>query len=226
MELIKRIDYRWTIIVLLFIGIFIREGCHAVQLRESDKLAIELAAYKDTCTTYLINKGKADSVRVATNSVLELTNQEQLRAISQKNTIIAKLQSQFKTLSAVLQVKETISLPADTFKLPKKIPCDFEPITLRKETPEMKFVGVVDPFNFFIDTLAIKNTQSIVMGEKKNGLFGRIKTVDIANSNPMISSNAISGYVADEQKWYENKWIWFGAGCITTAGGVILLSGH
>lgn len=205
-----------AIISALTIALLLQRGC--IQKHETDLLT-EIANYKDTATSYKLKNGEI----VETNKALVLNSDNQVKALLSKNDTIKQLIDKFKDIKSVVVVKQISSLVHDTIKFQTQIPCDFKPIRFKQDSSIFHIRGFIHPTKLIIDSLSIPNKQHIVVGDKRKGLFGRQTTIDIINSNPIVSTNAISGYVVEEKKWYNNKWIIFGSGAILGGYGAYKL---
>lgn len=219
---ISKLD--WYIIGALLLILLLREGCNRF---ERNKLVANISqSYIDSTSHYNLILHKHDSINVATNQVLQLDNENQLKAITGKNDTIKKLFDKFKRIKSVLQSNSTIEVK--NVVIPYKsdsnnvfnIPCQFDPFNLTLDSVDIKMDANVYPTKFEIINLELPDQETIVVGEKKNGFLGRKTTIDVMHSNKYIRVNSIKGYTISEKKWYDNKWITFIGGAII--GGTLI----
>ncbi len=205
------IEYLKEIIIIgLVIFILINKGCNK---RHTDSLVKDIATYSDSAKHYKIKSG----VAVATNGVLKLDNENQLKYLIVKNDTIKKLLAQFKDVKTVIIHDGGFKFTHDTVRLTDTIPCDFNPIAFSQKKKHYKLFGTLTRTNLIIDTLVVPNTQTIVLGDKKSGFLnlGKTTSVDILNSNPYMQVNKISAYTVKETKWLENWKVQIGIGFAT-----------
>jgi hypothetical protein len=76
-----------------------------------------------------------------------------------------------------------------------------------------------------IDSLILPNTSTIVIGEKKQGLFKKsLPVIEITNTNPYITTNALNNVVIKkEKKIYQKNKFWFSVGTALGIVGTYLL---
>lgn len=206
----------WYIVIALVIILFLRECSNQ---RNTDKLIGDITAYSDSAKHYQI---EVDGLKidVATNSVLKLQSESQLKSLLGKNDSLKKLFSQFKKVQSAIIIKGDVQLVHDTIKFPVKIPCDFKPIPFVQKTKLYSFTGFVMPLELAFDTIRFYDDQSIVLGTKRKGLFKKEYTVDVIHSNPYFHTTNIGAYtVSPENKWYEKWWAHMLAGAVI--GGVV-----
>jgi hypothetical protein len=73
--------------------------------------------------------------------------------------------------------------------------------------------------------LFIPNNQTIVVGEKRVGLFKKEHRVEVTNSNPYLMTTNLGSYtITDKKKWWQHPLINFGIGLV--GGYVIGVSSH
>lgn len=198
------------VVVVLF---FLREFQNQ---KLKDDLINDIARYKDSAQYYSI-KINGMAVDIAFNKSLQVKNKEQLEALIKKNDTLAKIVSKFRTINSTTIIKEVISIKHDTIKIDNQIPCDFKPFKVRKDSTYYNFVGTISPKFFSIDSLAIPNKQSVIIGRRKLGfLKGTEERVEIVNSNPLIKTTNIDNYIISKpKKWYQKKAFIFAAGMLT-----------
>jgi len=189
-----------TFLILLVITVIIlllNQTCHN---RSKNRLVGDITAYKDTAYTYKTKHNKL----VAYNHVLEVENTKQIKLINQKDEEYAELLKKYKDINASVVIHTVTVIENDTVFLDKEIPCDFEPFPIVKNDQFYLFKATLSKDNLVIDSLAIPNTQKLVVGEKKIGWFRKERRAEIINSNPLIHTESIGGYVVSKKKkWFE-----------------------
>jgi len=194
-----------ALLVAVIVWLLIQNGCNS---HNATKVLSEAVNYPDTISNYKLKTGQL----VATNKALLLQTDEQVRILTAKDKQLSELEKKFKSVYGAVQIKEVVRVVHDTIR--------FAEGKYRKDNDTIDFVAELNNGSLVIDTLSFTNIQSIVVGEKKTGLLSSQTTIDVVNSNKLISSNAIAGYVVHETKWYENSKTQFIAGCLV--GGVLM----
>lgn len=209
--------YLLATIVVLIMLFFFRE-C-SLQ-KDKDDLFNQVLNYKDSAQQYKL-KVKGHDVEVSYNRSLILENKKQLEAMVAKNDTLSALIEKFSTIRSTTIIKEYIKIDQDTLFLNQPIPCDFDPISISRDSLYYQFYGTIAPDYFSIDSLIIPNEQSIVIGEKRLGMFkGKEQRIEIVNSNPLMRTTNIGNFVIQEnKKWYQRTWFKIGIGVL---GGAII----
>lgn len=212
----KDLKYILAIAVVLLIAIF-RETCNT---RNSNLLLESVQNYSDSAKHYRTEVG----VLVAYNQSLILESEEQIKSLFAKNDTLSQLLKKYKRLQSVTTITQEIHI-TDSFPFEVKIPCDFKPFEIKKESEFYNFRGTISSSDFKLDNLTIFNQQSIVIGERKLGfLRGRERRVEIVNSNPLMQTTNIGNYViSGKKKWYETRGFAFLSGTIVGVSGIIYL---
>lgn len=184
----KTIPYILLGVVIIFF--LIREGCNQ---SSTNKLIKDVAEYKTEAKIY---KGK-DGVEVATNKSLILETQKQLEAVLGERDTLLKIMEKYGNNQNVTIINNNTtirndSIPYDTIR----IPCDFKPFPVVRDTVDYKFYGTIAPKYFRIDSLKIPDTESIVFGKRKVGFLKRKEySVDVVHSNKLIKTTDIGSYI-------------------------------
>lgn len=174
--------------------------------------AIELREYRDTAIHY---KGKhGDLVSYNKSIKLENTKLTEINkdladkianADIKEPTKVTKIKTEYiiKEVEIPIYIKEN----GDT--------CDFE-ATFKKDTSYLYLSGSIDKTKMTIDSLKIPNTQHIITGYKKTGMFQKnIPVVTVQNSNPYLQVNGIEDYeVKTKKKFFEKFWFQAGVGFV------------
>jgi len=202
-------------VIIIFIMLFF--GFRECQNRKNtDDLIADIANYKDSAQFYLL-KLNGQEVEISYNKSLALENKEQLEALVKKNDTLAKLVSKFKDIKSTTIINNNTTIVGDTIKIKgDSIPCDFKPFHVRRDSAYYNFLGTIAKNYFTIDSLTIPNKQSIVIGEKKLGLFkGKELRAEIINSNPLVKVTNIESYVVSKpKKFYQTQAFAFGVGIL------------
>lgn len=191
----------WTVAISGAVLLFVQRGCHQAEM---DRKVKEVSTYSDSAQHFKNKYG----VEVSTNQSLELKSKSQLESVVAKyGDTIRGMIKKFKSASSFTVVKTNIEIRHDTISMPVPIPCDFDPIKIRRDSTYYKFTGTIGKDYFSIDTLTIPNTQSIVIGLKRMGFLKRPQhRIDIMNSNPLIQTTNIgSNVVETPRKWHETR---------------------
>lgn len=212
----KDLKYIIAIVIIVLLGV-VREGCNSSKV---DRLLDSVQNYSDSAKHYRTEVG----VLVAHNQSLVLENEEQMKTLFAKNDTLSQLLKKYKKLQSVTTVTQIIQI-TDSFPFEVKIPCDFKPFEIKRESEFYNFQGTISSLDFKLDNLTIFNQQSIVIGERKlSFLRGRERRVEIVNSNPLMQTTNIGNYViSGKKKWYETRGFAFLSGTIVGVGGIIYL---
>lgn len=185
----------YIVIAVLVVILLLREGCNQSSTNSLLKEAIQ---YKTEATHY---KG-LNGAEVAQNKALMLENQQQIKDLLYKNDTLSELMKQYKKLRNVTIMENTTQIINDSIAYDTiKIPCDFEPFQIRRDSSHYMFAGTVAPDFFRIDSLKIHDEQSIVFGKRKMGFLKRPEyTAEVIHSNPLIRTNNIGSYAIKEKR--------------------------
>jgi hypothetical protein len=200
----RRYIYLIVGIVTLGVCLFLFRDCQHQKV--VDNLVKNVATYSDSAKHYKSKYGI-----VAFNQTLQFQNDKQLKAYLSQNDTLKKLLKSFKKVSAVVTGKEIVYIH-DTVSIPfeVKIPCDFKPFQVKRDCTHYHFKGTIFPDKFNIDEISIPNKQTVVLGEKKTGLFKKEYRVEITNSNPFIITSNVGGYTVNPKKeWYQRPVVTF-----------------
>jgi hypothetical protein len=126
-----------------------------------------------------------------------------------------------KAPQVIIQIKEKMVIKEVEVRFVDSIPCPpfLRPFTLSHEF--YSIAGSVTNTKLNLDSIQIPNTQSVVIGTKKNGVFKKNEhIVTVQNSNPYMSTGNITSYtIKKKKKWYETTSFNIGLGFI---GGVLI----
>jgi len=193
--MVNKTTFPYILLALVIVFFLIREGCN--QSSRNDMVA-DIANYKTQAEHY---RG-VNGVEVAKNRALMLDNQKQIEELLGKNDTLTELMKKYKDLKNVTIINNTTeisndSIPYDTIK----IPCDFKPFQVRRDSSHYTFAGTIGKDYFKIDSLRIPDEQSIVFGKRKTGFLKRPEyTAEVVHSNPLIRTNNIGSYAVKEKR--------------------------
>ena len=195
--------------VILLIIILLSQQCSSK--RNQLRLIGDIAKYHTLADTYE-NKYEEE---IAYNKALVLTSDKELKAYLSVNDTIGELLNSFKKIRSV--VTQTVAVfIKDSFPYKVKIPCDFKPFQIVRDSSHYFFQGTISRDIFKIDSLSIPNKQTIVFGEKKIGLFKRELRAEIHNSNPLVRTSHIGAYTYKPKKrFYQRPVLMLGLGVAT-----------
>lgn len=104
----------------------------------------------------------------------------------------------FKKVAAALQTK-TSTVITD-IEVPYEIPGQDFSIPFEKINPFYRIAGRSTSAGLFLDNITIPNTQTIVIGDRKEGFFKREFRMDVVNSNPYITTEEMNSFVYKEKQ--------------------------
>lgn len=200
----------YAIVFIAVAALFILRGCG------SDDVLKNVTSAKDTAYTQNV-KG----ILAEYNKAVVLETQKQLKIVLASNDTLRRLLSKFKNATNTLEVRSETRIEKDTIPFLDTIPCTFTPKKVEKVDKNYTLYGKVDNKGFIMDSLDIKNKQSIVLGEVKKNFWGKTEQgVYIVNSNPLIKTDAIQNLtIVHKKKLAERPLFWAGVG--TVAGAII-----
>jgi len=184
----------YSLIGVLLIVILVREGCNQ---SSTTNLIKDIAEYKTEVKTY---KG-LNGVEVAQNKALLLENSEQIKAILSRNDTLAQLMDKYKNLKNVTIIKNITQITNDSIVYDSiRIPCDFKPFQVKRDSIYYQFYGTIAPTYFKIDSLRIPDEQSIVFGLRRMGFLKKKEyTAEVVHSNPLVHTTNIGSYAIQEK---------------------------
>ncbi len=198
---------------VLFLVLMDFKGC--VDTNEANKKAQEYINYKFQALKYK----KKDGKMAIYNKALEISN-GQLRKFN--DSLTNELNNlRIKKPKSITIIKEVIKIDTVYSVFHDSLPC-----------AEFSLFGIVDSTNYKIDytltnkflrfnSILIPNTQSVVVGWKKENLFKKNLIVTVNNTNPYVEVTGIKNYtVSPDIKWWQKGWVKFAAGFVS---GAILL---
>ena len=149
-------------------------------------------------------KSEVDSAYITWQKALNISN-ESLKAALANDSIQEELIAKYKKLSNVIKIET--KFVHDTIKVSV-------PIYIKDDTTvnlaDNCFKADLSLTNGLITLsgLTINNTQDIVIGDRRTGLFNTDQYISIRNSNPCITVTGMQTYtIVYEKKWWENPLI-------------------
>lgn len=198
---VVKVHRRYIYIISVIIIIFLLREC-GNQLHINN-LVKNISTYSDSSKHY---KDKYGNV-ISYNKTLQFDNDKQLKNYLSKNDSLSLMLKNFKKVNTVSIIKEKIYIH-DTIPITfeTKIPCDFKPFDVVKDSIRSKnkpyyFRGTIFPDKFTIDSILIPNTQNIVIGLKKTGFLGlrRENQINVLNSNSFIQTTNTGAYTIKQK---------------------------
>ena len=202
-------DYTSFFIVLVLAGVLLQKCSENKQLK--DNLQVEI----DNVRQYEDLKGEV----VEYNDVM----QAKFKDLELYNAELKQEVKDMKIKNPEVIIRSTTDLRIDTVYVPftDTLPCDdfVKNITVDSSWYDIDMTLTKD--NLTINEITIPNEQTIVVGEKKNGIFKRNEyIVAVKNSNPHIETDTLETYTfKKDRKFFERPEVGIGIGLVT---GVIL----
>ncbi len=209
-----KIDIK-TIVLLVVIAIlifFLIDTC--VQKNVSEGEAEEYVNYKDTVFSYKAKNGQL----VHYNKSLEITRDRMLSLNDSLKNSLKDLKLKKPTSYTKIVTKyiiDTVEL-----KFTDTLPCEDFLKSFSIDSSHYSLSGILTKERLLINKIEMPNTQRIVVGTKKNGIFKRNEyVITVQNSNPYIDIIGIQNYnLKPKKKWFEKSWFQISVGFI--AGGI------
>lgn len=223
---ITKDNIKTGLIVILALSLFFAfKSCENKDANYQSEKSYRLAA-EDTLHHY-INKKTGDTVTYKLSAVVD---QKEFDRIVNANKALEQKLSYYKNVKNVSEVKTDTKIDAVTIDFDNNdsinnsiynsiaSTLNVQPVNLHfhLDSSYMHIVGTVNEKSITIDSLNIPNIQTIIVAEKKNGLFKRNDIdVSVENSNKHIHVTGLSNInVKEKNKWYESRWIEFGVGAV------------
>lgn len=188
------------------------------QCGENKVFENEVEAYLEYKDTVMVYKAKNGDL-IEYNTSLEISE----KTLRMMNDSLSEALDNIgiKKPEVIIQFKERIVLKEVEIRFTDSIPCDPFFMPFRKSEPFYLISGSVKNNGITLDSIYMPNSQSVVLGTKKNGLFKKNDhIVTVQNTNPYITTTGITSYtIKDRKKWFQTGWFKFGAGVV---GGLTL----
>lgn len=187
----------YTALIILSIGIYLSKINDAIIYKANYK------ALRDSTTYYKNKLGQT----VATKLALQLTKKQLLSSQTENKSLKAHIK-RFKKPIIIIETTQVISLPIIEGVFSNPIKCDFRR-DIKVLDKYYSFNQTITQNGYKIDNFAIYNTQNILGGWKKTGLFKNPELrVDIVNSNRYIIQTDIKPtFITYKKKWHEKAYI-------------------
>jgi len=181
--------------------------------KKNDEISRWETNYEVQTTEFEAYKSKTDGTLIVKNNAISLLNGE-LKDAMKSDSVQRELVKKYRKL-AFANKTETI-FKIDTVKIPFPVYVDKD-TTLKYVNPCFKADFSFSDGLFGINNLTIQNTQDIVGGSRKAGLFNTEYAIDVRNSNECLFTTGMTTYiVVEKKKIWENPIIVglssFGAG--------------
>lgn len=177
--------------------------------------------YHKECKSITIN---ADSSIVVAQKAKIMSLEKALKNKEIENTILidrlkhqSKIKSTTKIIEKVIPIKteRVVIIDTNTFDS-----IDFirVPYTLYYEDSFTFFKGTIDPLDFTLDSLIVRNDLIVSVGDKKGKWWQKTQPyVEVKSTNPNTEINVSSVEIKQKKPFYKS--VWFGA----LVGSVITL---
>jgi len=143
-----------------------------------------------------------------------LTHAE-LREALKSDSINRELAEKYRKISQTVKIETVFETKWDTLKVPVPIYIDKDTTIKYADNCLSMDLGFSEGL-FSLSGVNIHNEFNMVTGQRKLGLFKTEYSVDIANTNPCITTTGIKTYkVVHKPKWYNNPLITGGIGFAT-----------
>lgn len=158
--------------------------------------------YKDTVAYYKAKSGKL----VAYNTALEMDYNIAKDLIDSLEGTIKDLK--LKKPSVIVRTVTVLRIDSVAVPFTVELPCDEFTLLTSIDSPYYKMNFKLTNKSLSVFDVSIPNTQSIVIGTKKNGLFKKDEYVaTVLNSNPYMSTEKIAAIdFKPKKKFYDRLW--------------------
>jgi hypothetical protein len=192
-----------VIIGLLLLGFFSK-------VEESSRYAKQLIEYNNEAQEY---KDKNDKL-VSYNTTLEVNRRDLLRFNDSLRKELNDLK--IKKPTSITKFKTVTEIDSVYVYFSQKLPCDTFKYDFTYAEEWFSLNGTITDTNLLLSNLLIPNDWSVIVGEKKNGLFKRNeKIVAITATNPYIKTTQINNYSIKPNTPFHDK-LWFKAALLAT----------
>ncbi|TVZ55585.1 hypothetical protein OD91_0840 [Lutibacter sp. Hel_I_33_5] len=187
----------WYILIIAVISLLYFQKC------ESSKFDLKIAnnnleAAKDTIT---FTKNKLGQTVADKQSVI-FDNANLRKIIDKKDVEIREATRNWKSILAAAKLEQKIQI--DTLKIPFDVPVkyDFERF-FEYKTNYYHVNGVATNTGVTVGKLEMFNTQTIVFGKKRIGMFKTEFRAEVTNSNPLIKTTGLDSWqkIEKQKRW-------------------------
>ncbi len=174
------------------------------------------ARYDRLAAAYNIIKNK-EGKQVIEQRPAVFTNDDVLKEASAKVFNLSKKEERkVKEVKAFAQIAQAALITKDSAQA---TPADDSTYRFAINKKEYSITGHMRKEWLYIDSLAIYNTLSIRLAEKRKGLFKRELVIQAVNNNPYINNTAITSMVVQQKPTAWNRWI---KPALFAAGGYVM----
>ena len=210
MEVVKNILWRnWLgLLIAVILAIFLFKSCENNKRLENN--------YK-AANSKMISYESALGTQTAVQKVQELTINELRQTMSDT---VAKLTKKFSKINSITEVKTITKIDTVKVSFKEPVPCAF----VREGSEAQRWYSFkykVTDKGFEIDSLKIPNQLIVATGLQRKWFLGKTTlTTEVTNTNQNIKTTDLKTFQTTvSKKWYENVFIWLGAGAI---GGYLI----
>lgn len=183
-------DFIYIFVIVVLGVVLFQSTCNNISNKKLSEQNIE--ALNDRVEYYVNELG----YEVAEKKALQGSKKELLSIIDSKakenEQLIIAIEGFKNTTTATKIITET---RIDTFEilLTDTVPIEFS-IPFEKYSKHFTISGVISPSTIVFNKIVIPNEQSIVIGNKRLGLFKEEYRAEVTNSNPLIRVKEIESY--------------------------------
>jgi hypothetical protein len=195
--------------------------CQKAQ-QSNDDLQSRINVYKQDSTKFVTTINEYGKT-INTQQQTEVTQAVALELLKAEN-------SKLKSVIAHVHARSEVSIPPvvihykDTDAVQKTDSGNYlqlPQIFAHTDNEWYAISGTIDTNGININRFTTVNEISITIGSESQGWFKKPKpVVTMVNHNPYATTTKMANLVVkNETKWYQNKWLWLGAGAI---GGILI----
>jgi len=185
----RKIDFLY-LFVIVWMGLFLIRGC-----KYEDQMHKNYKILEDSVKTYKSKNGEL----IHYNNVI-VTDLEDMKHYN--DGLLVEL-NEMKIKKPTVVVKNVMQFRVDTisYVFTDTLPCEDFTKLIEIDSTYYKLSMTINKDSLIVNNIIVPNTQTLVVGIKKNGLFKKNEYVfAIKNTNPYIVSSEIEPYVINEKK--------------------------
>lgn len=189
-------DFLYIAVIFAVLTVFLHK-CKSDSSR-IDKLIHNQQVANDSVQYYKNTLGQEVAEKqsyIGSNTELK----ELIKEKEQKNSQLRQTIRKFRKVTAVAKVETTTKIPETVIKFEEPISCsalnddDFT-LGFNHDFEHFSISGLVTRFDFTLRCFEVYNTQTIVFGKKRLGMFSTEYRTEITNSNPYIKVTGLDSY--------------------------------
>lgn len=182
--------YVILIIIIAVLSVILFQTCEEKQM-QFHQYTNKIEYLNDSVRTYKNKYGQEVKTRLA----LQGDNKQLGVLLGQTEKELNELTKKYKRVKTAVEVKTVFNI--DTLFVPFDTPTDF---TFKRPFVEEKvhyrIKGMVSNKGITFNDISIPSTLSLVIGERKNGLFkSRTISIDANVDNPLINIEGLESYI-------------------------------